>query len=241
MLTAWQQPIFEHIARKLPFIREQPLSTYTFACLLGDACYIFNGKTGSLFDLGLGAIHPGWMLTLGGIAALFGNLVLLAASDKVDSSTAEHGLITRALRFCHQAARLLTLNWRPRNPFILGFAALAFNGVALFLDAFWEILVFGFTPVAFLQGVNGLIIFIGLGAAMASRIVPRQEERGRLNAFAPKLLFYATFISLFLGLLALAPFLLLNGLLFTLGNAAQHQYALRMQVLDREAAITATI
>lgn len=233
MLTRWQEPIFDRVAQSLPFIRSQPLSTFSLACILGDAMYIFNGKVGSLFNLGLGAIHPGFILTMGGIAALIGHIFLLASADKVDGTGQEHGWVTQVLGQCRRAARAVTLGWKPRQPFILGFGALALNGIALLLDAFWEMLFFGVNPAMVLQGVNGLVVTFGLGAAMLSRCMAEQAERDRLNVFAPKILAYGTFMTLLLGTLAVAPFLVLGGVLFVIGNCAQHYYALRLQKVER--------
>lgn len=236
MLTHWQEPLFRTVARRLPFIRSQPLSTFSMACILGDGTYILNGKVGSLFDLGLGAIHPGMILTIGGISALIGHIFLLAGADRVDQDDAtEQGSISAALRHCRAAAKIVTLGWRPANPFMLGFAALTLNGLALALDGVWELLLFGFVPVAALQCVNGLVVMAGLGAAMLSRVVQRQAWRDALNIFAPKLLAYATMMTLLLGAIAVAPFMMLGGMLFVLGNAAQHHYAMRLQQLEKTA------
>lgn len=236
MLTRWQEPIFDRVAQSLPFISSQPLSTFSLACILGDAMYIFNGKVGSLFNLGMGAIHPGFILTMGGVAALIGHIFLLASADQVDGEGQEHGWVTKTLGQCRQAARLLTLGWRPRQPFMLGFGCLTLNGLALILDACWEMLFFGANPAMILQFVNGLVVTAGLGAAMLSRCMAEQTERDRLNAFAPKILAYGTFMTLLLGGLAVAPFLLLGGMLFVIGNSAQHQYALRLQKMERDRA-----
>ncbi len=233
MLTRWQEPLFIIVTRHLPFIRSQPLSTFSMACILGDGTYILNGKVGSLFDLGLGAIHPGMVLTLGGISALIGHIFLLAGADRVDQAdSAEKGLISAALKSCRAAAQLVTLGWRPANPFMIGFAALTLNGLALTLDGVWELMLFGFVPVVALQLVTGLVVMGGLGSAMLSRVVQPQAWRDALNIFAPKLLAYATMLTLLLGALAVAPFMLLGGMLFVIGNAAQHHYALRLQQLE---------
>lgn len=235
MLTHWQEPLFALVVRRLPFIRSQPLSTFSMACILGDGTYILNGKVGSLFDLGLGAIHPGMILTFGGISALIGHIFLLAGADRVDQDNPdEQGLISTALKHCRSAARWLTLGWRPANPFMLGFAALTLNGLALALDGVWELLLFGFVPVVALQLVTGLVVMGGLGSAMLSRVVRPQAWRDALNIFAPKLLAYATLMTLVLGALAVAPFMLLGGMLFVIGNAAQHHYALRLQHLEQK-------
>lgn len=205
------------------------------ACILGDGTYILNGKVGSLFDLGLGAIHPGIILTLGGISALIGHVFLLAGADRVDTANPdEHGIVCTALKYCRITAQCLTLGWRPTNPFMLGFAALTLNGLALTLDGIWELLLFGFVPVVALQLVTGLVVMGGLGAAMLSRVVRPQIWRDALNMFAPKLLAYATMLTLLLGALAVAPFMLLGGMLFVIGNAAQHHYALRLQHLEQK-------
>ncbi len=234
MLTHWQEPLFQSVARYLPFIRSQPLSTFSMACILGDGTYILNGKVGSLFDLGLGVIHPGMILTIGGISAFIGHIFLLAGADRVDQvNTAEQGFISTALKYCRAAAQIVTLGWRPANPFMLGFAALTLNGLALTLDGLWELLLFGFVPVVALQLVTGLVVMAGLGAAMLSRVVRAQSWRDALNIFAPKLLAYATMLTLLLGALAVAPFMLLGGMLFVVGNAAQHHYALRLQHLEQ--------
>lgn len=239
MLTHWQEPIFDRVAQSLPFIRSQPLSTFSLACILGDAMYILNGKVGSLFNLGLGAIHPGFILTMGGVAALIGHIFLLAAADKVDGEGQEHGWVTQTLAQCRTVARLVTLGWRPRQPFMIGFGCLTLNGLALMLDAFWEMLFFGANPAMVLQLVNGLVVTAGLGAAMLSRCMAEQAERDRLNAFAPKILAYGTFMTLLLGGVAVAPFLLLGGVLFVIGNSAQHHYALRMQKMESRQATAA--
>lgn len=233
MLTHWQEPIFDRVAQRLPFIQSQPLSTFSLACILGDATYVFNAKIGSLFDLGLGAIHPGYILTVGGIAALIGHVFLLASADQVDGA-GEHGPITAVLSHCRRVARLLTLGWRPSNPFLLGFAALSFNGLALTLDAMFEMLIFGANAAMAIQLIDGIIVMGGLGAAMASRLVRPQPLRDKLNAFAPKLLAYGTFLTVVLGLLAVAPFMLLGGLLFVVGNSAQHHYAMRLRHLENQ-------
>jgi len=231
MLTTWQKPIFDRLAKQLPFLQNQPLSTFSLAAILGDGTYVLNGQVGSVFDLGLGMVHPGFLLTLGGCAALIGHLFLLASADRVDQMH-EQGIVSTLLEFCRRLARFLTLGWKPANPFMLGFAALTFNGLMLALDALWEMLFFGVTPVALLQLTTGLIVIGGLGAAMLSRFVVRQAWRDRLNLFAPQLLAYATIMTLALGLFALAPFILLGGLLFVISNTAQHVYALRMQQLE---------
>lgn len=239
MLTHWQEPIFKYVAQKLPFVKSQPLSTFSMACILGDATYILNGKVGSLFNLGLGAIHPGMILTLGGISAMIGHVFLLASSDKIDQPTDERGAVTTILAQCRQIARWISFGWQPRNPFMLGFAALTVNGLALSVDALWEVMFFGVTPIALIQGGNGLVVMLGLGAAMISRVVVAQKQRDWLNAFAPKLLAYGTIMTLVLGGLAVAPFMVLGGLCFVLGNAAQYHYALRMKRAEHETVLTA--
>jgi hypothetical protein len=240
MFGHWQEPIFQRLIQRLPFIARQPLSTFSMACLVGDGLYILNGKVGSVFDLGLGVIHPGWLLTMGGIAALIGHVFLLAAADQVDQATDETGLIPDVLAACRRVARAITLGWQPANPFMLGFGALTLNGIAFVLDALWEWLFFGLNPVVLLELANGLVMVGGLGAAMLSRLAKTQKLRDGLNAAAPKILAYATILGFALGILGLAPVLLVTGLIFTIGNAAQYSYAARLKSLEH-AAVTPSL
>lgn len=240
MVTNWQEPIFNFVAKKLAFVRNQPLSTFSLCCILGDAGYVLNGKVGSLFDLGLGTIHPSSVLTLGGIMAVIGHIILLAAADRIDQSGGEQGLVASILARCRHFAQIITLGWRPANPMLLGFAALSLNGLALILDALWELMFFGATPVMLLQLVNGVVITLGLGTAMLSRSMRDQNQRDQLNLFSPKILAYATSITFILGITALAPFMLINALVFTIGNSAQHAYALRVKAMENQAQPQAT-
>jgi hypothetical protein len=233
LLTNWQRPIFEAAAKPLPFLRNEPLASFSVLCILGDLCYVFNGKVGSLLDLGLGVIHPSWLLTLGGVMALFGHFILLASADKLDdTANSERGFMQASLAACRALAQHLTFGWRSPHFILIGFGALAFNGVALILDALWEIIIFGANPILLLQLLSGVIISSGLGAMILSQIVSETARRDRLRNLSPQILAYSNLLNLALGLLSFAPFLLLSAFIFVLANSAQHHVAQRMGTLE---------
>jgi hypothetical protein len=194
------------------FISQNPFSTLAITSLFGDGCYLGY------------ALHASQGLSvtrlIGAIAALMGNVLILAYGDAQAGKIAlEKGWCSRLFlylrRYAKRGMQHVTTHTRIRHPLFRGFGLLALNGVALTLDAWLS----GFT-LGFFQVTLGLLIFLGCGCFAFADLVNRQSQADFLTKLGPSLLACANIPALALGFSTGNIFMIVAPLLFMTGNLA---------------------
>ncbi|MBI1272873.1 MAG: hypothetical protein GC131_02160 [Alphaproteobacteria bacterium] len=213
------------VARKLPFVKEQPISTAAVMNILGDLCYLLNGL-----------VFGSHILIGGALIAFAAHIIMLANPAKEEERAEEKGFVSSVLKVFRRGARALTLGVKVPNAPKIAYYALAFNGAALAVNA--ALAVLGGAPALLLPGLMaqfmlGSVIAGGCfsaarsfhHAAQAEGPAGEQRDRheqkaGQLSTRAARILLGATAANLVSGVLALNPFFVAAACLFFVSGAA---------------------